>query len=325
VVYWNAGHGWASFVFQGGRALGGSGLRFDTLVAALVGPALYLFPWIWYRLVSLLLGRGRKLLAAETPAAERFLVTQAVLPLGVFLAVAVTRPVLPHWTLVGFLPLFPMLGRTWESLRAADPARFRWRAAALAALPVFAAAVGLFHARTGFFQQGRPGGLGLVAASSDPTADLVGWDDVAAELRRRGLLDRPGTFLFTSSWYHSGQLAFAVRGSRTPVLCYHAWDARSFAFWSDPAEWVGRDGVLVVLNGHPGEPDCFRPWFRRIEPLGGFEVRRRGAPVRRVDLYLCARQTSTFPFDDLGRNVDKSRRGGDAARRVASGSADAVR
>jgi hypothetical protein len=148
-------------------------------------------------------------------------------------------------------------------------------------------------------QEGGRGRLGLLRVSRDPTVDLYGWDQVADELKRRGLLERPGTFLFTSSWYHSGQLAFAIRGSTTPVLCYNSWDARSFAFWSRSSDWIGDDGILVSLNHHAAEPHCFDRWFRRIEPIGDFAIVRAGAPVRRVRLYRCERQRYAFPFDAL--------------------------
>ena len=303
VIGWNAAHGWASFAFQGGRAIGSAGFRPGSLLAALLLPAVYLLPWVWLRLVIVLVGRGRRFFDPRTPAADRFLLCQSVLPLGTFLAVACTRPVLPHWTLVGFLPLFPMAGRAWARELAANPVGLRRRLAVYAVLPVVLAAAAVFQARTGFFQKGRPGGLGLLALAQDPTADLVGWDTIADELRRRGLVDRPGTFLFTPSWYQSGQLAFAARGTGTPVLCYHPWDARSFAFWSRPGDWVGRDGILVEIGDDPNEPGRFRRWFTRIEPLGGFEVDRAGAAVRKVRLYRCVDQTRAFPFDDLGRTV----------------------
>jgi hypothetical protein len=317
VIGWNAAHGWVSFLFQGGRAVGTSGFRPEFLLAALLLPALYLFPWIWLRLVTVLIGRGRRALGAGAPASDRFLLCQSVLPLATFLAVACTRPVLPHWTLVGFLPLFPMAGQALERSLEADPAGVRRRLTALAVLPLLAASMALVQARTGFFQKGRPGGLGLVTALQDPTADMVGWDALAAELKRRGLLDRPDTFLFTSSWYQSGQIAFATKGSRTPVLCYHAWDARSFAFWSKPGEWVGRDGILLEIGETSNDPQRFDHWFTRIEPIGGFEVDRAGAPLRKVRLYRCVNQTLAFPFDDLGRTIRPQN--APRLRRVAAG------
>ncbi len=303
VIGWNATHGWASFAFQGGRALGSARFRPDTLLAALIFPALYLFPWIWFRLVSVLIGRGRQSLDPNTPPADRFLLSQSVLPLGTFLLVACTRPVLPHWTLVGFVPLFPMAGQVWARAFSTDPVRCRRRMALAAAMPVALAMLWVFQANTGFFQKGRSGGLGVVDALHDPTIEMTGWDTIAAELRRRGLLDRPDSFLFTSSWYKSGQLAFATRDSKTPVLCYHPWDARSFAFWSDPEECVGRDGILLVTSENTGEPERYDRWFTRIESLGEFAVERAGAPLRKVKLYRCVRQTTAFPFDDLGRTI----------------------
>jgi hypothetical protein len=298
VILWNATHGWASFAFQGGRALGEWRLQPASLAVSLVGPALYLLPWIWAWLVICFIRETR---AAIAGTGDRLLLCEAIVPLATFSALACVKPLLPHWTLVGYLSLFPLVGRDWAVACEAAPRLFRRRVALMAAVPVAVALVAIVEARTGLLQQGRPGGVGLLTASHDPTAEMTGWDQVAAELKRRGLLDQPGTFLFTSFWFHSGQLAFATRDSSTPVLCYNLrGDARSFAFWSDPVNWVGHDAVLVAFNDHPGEPQCFRHWFARIEPIGSFEVTRAGAAIRKVDLYRCVRQSAVFPFDHLG-------------------------
>jgi len=305
VIIWNASHGWVSFLFQAGRAVGESRFRPETLLGAIFLPALYLFPWLWVQLVGLLFGGSRRVLRGSATAADKFLLTQALLPMATFLAVACKRAVLPHWTLVGFLPLLPMLGEYWSRSFETNPSRFRRRAVVLALFPVLAAIGVLFQAKTGFFQKGRPGGLGVVAASGDPTLDMVGWDEVAEELRKRGLIDNPETFVFTCRWYQSGHLGFSLRESKTPVLCYHAWDARSFAFWSKPEEWVGRDGIFVLVNGLPNEQNQFAKWFQSIEPIGEFDVVRAGAPIRNVRLFRCVRQRFAFPFDDLGTKIQR--------------------
>ena len=307
VVVWNASHNWASFAFQSGRAIGGGGFRPESLLAAIFLPGLYLLPWIWVGLLWVLLRKARRFRSPDTRPEERFLLCEVVVPLGLFLAVACTRPVLPHWTLVGFLPLFPILGDAFATAYDANRPRWFKRAAILAGLPVIVASFMVIETRTGILQKGRPGGLGLVQANRDPTSDLIGWETVAGELKRRGLLDKPDTFLFTSTWYHSGQLDFSTRESSTPVLCYHPWDARSFAFWSKPSEWVGRDGILVSVNNRPGEPECFRKWFKRIEPIATFEIDRHGAPIRKVRLYQCLSQIKPFPFDDLGATLAPKR------------------
>jgi hypothetical protein len=168
--------------------------------------------------------------------------------------------------------------------------------AVVAALPVVLAGLLAEQARTGLFQRGGRGALGLVAPAGDPTFEAFGWDQVARELDRRGLLGRPDTFLFTGHWYLSAQLAFAIR-DETPVLCYSGHDARGFAYWSDPERWVGRDGILVALDDRSTEPACFDRWFARIEPIGRFPLVRSGAPVRQVRLFRCTRQVRAFPFD----------------------------
>ena len=307
VLAWNASHGWASFAFQGGRAMARIGFRPDTLAAAIGGQAAYLFPWIWAMLVVLLIRRGRDFYRGAS-VVERFLLCQAAAPLAAFTAVACIRPVLPHWTLVGYLSLFPLLGRSWEARYSAAPARMRRRLTVVAAVPLAIMALMVAEYRTGMLQR-----VGLTA-KVDPTVDLYGWDQVAAELGRRGLLDAPDTFLFTRNWFTSGQLAFATRASGVPVLCYNHKDARSFAFWSRPEDWVGRDGILVSVNDVGYEPECYGRFFERIEPIGRFEVTRGGGVVRQVRLFRCVRQVVAFPFRP--GEPDPSR------ARVASGAAE---
>lgn len=296
VIWWNATHGWASFAFQGGRAVGDWQFHPEALAGAVVGQACYMFPWIWGALVLVLIRHARGFRTQAGPH-ERFLLCLSVVPLTVFLAVACTRAVLPHWTLVGFLSLFPLLGRAW----ADEPVRSARRVVVLPAVLLLACSLVLVQARTGFLQQGGKNTLGLLKVSRDPTVDGYGWDQVAAELQRRGLLDQPDTFLFTSIWFQSGHVAYATRAHAIPVACYSAGDARSFGFWSRPADWLGKDGVLLSVNGRSAEPHCYDDYFERIEPLGEFEVERAGTPVRKIRLFRCIRQTVPFPFNEPRR------------------------
>jgi hypothetical protein len=289
VIVWNATHGWASFAFQGARAVGNVGFRFDTLAAAIGGQAAYLFPWIWLVLVSLLVKVGRTFPRGAS-VTERFLICQSVVPLVAFTAVACVRPVLPHWTLVGYLSIFPLLGRFWEARFLADPVRTRRKLIIAGVVPIAIAGFLVFEYRTGILQRaGLP-------AKADPTADMYGWDQVSAELGRRGFLNDPNVFLFSRSWFTSGQIAFATRESGVPVLCYNHKDARSFAFWSKPDQWVGKDGILVSVSDISYEPGCYERFFEKIEPIAEFEIRRSGGSIRQVKLYRCVHQRVAFPF-----------------------------
>jgi 4-amino-4-deoxy-L-arabinose transferase-like glycosyltransferase len=315
VLVWNATHGWASFAFQGGRAVSEMMFRPQGVVAALVGQALYLFPWVWvplavvaWRAVCESVRAAHARLAQQAGSSEDgntlnaplFLLSQALLPVSVFLAVSCVRPVLPHWSLVGYLPLMALLGKAWAE--RLGPTTLRRRLAVLAVVPLLVVSVAIVQVRYGLFQKGTHGRLGWLPVSRDPSVDLYGWDEVARELRRRGLVGQSGTFLFTSKWFHSGQLGFALRGE-VPVLCYSPLNPHGFAYWSQPEDWVGRDGVLVVVNHNSVEPAAFDRWFARIEPLGEFAVRRAGNPVRQVRLYRCVRQTQPFPFDIAARRL----------------------
>ena len=55
-------------------------------------------------------GQGLARLVQDHSDHERLWLCLAVVPLGVFTAVACFRPVLPHWGLIGLVSLFPLLG-----------------------------------------------------------------------------------------------------------------------------------------------------------------------------------------------------------------------
>ena len=290
VLYWNATHEWVSFLFQGERAVGGLRFRPLALLAAIGGQAAYLFPWLWWILVTILFSRVRHFYRGAT-VADRFLVCQSILPLMVFTAVACVRPVLPHWTLVAYLSIFPLVGQLWELRWREDPTRTRRRLAVLAAIPALTMGLIVVQYQTGFLNR-----LGL-PAKLDPSADLYGWDQIADEIKRRGLLDQPGTFVFAGTWYLSGQVGFATRRDNVPVLCYNQREPHNFAFWDRPEDFVGRDGILVSIAGTSHEPACFARFFERIDPPIRFDVTRHGQVVRRVRLFRCVRQLAPFSFE----------------------------
>jgi hypothetical protein len=295
VIVWNRSHGWASFAFQGGRALGSSAIRPDRFAVFLLGQAVYLFPWLWVLLLAALFSRSRD--GSGRPQEElpgRFLRYQAVVPLAAFGAVALVQPVLPHWSLVGFLGAFPLLGRAWSRRQQTSPVRVTVRLSVLGTLAIALTGVTVIQAETGLFQQEGCHGLGLVPVARDPTVDFFGWDQVSRALESRGLLDRPELFLFTDRWYHSGQLAFATDG-RIAVACYNRRHAQNFAYWFDPKDWVGRDGIFVGINDCETVVRDLSRSFRHFEPLGTIPILRNGVPIRTVQLYRGIHQTAPFP------------------------------
>jgi 4-amino-4-deoxy-L-arabinose transferase-like glycosyltransferase len=253
------------------------------LLSSVLGPAAYLLPWIWGLLVWALLVRLRRFRSVE--GMDRLAVCLAVVPLTFFAVVSCFRWVLPHWPLIGFTPLYPLLGAAWAGWAAADPRWSRRRLGwMLAAILIFATFI-VVQGRFGVFR--FPG--------KDPLNDMSGWESVAAELDARGLTAAPRTFVFTSSWHDSGQLAFSLR-DRVPVLCYNAGGARGFAFWSKPDEWLGWDGLLVTTSDKPDDLRLVAAFFRRTELVAEFPMTRGGNPFRTVRVYRCVEQVHPFPF-----------------------------
>jgi 4-amino-4-deoxy-L-arabinose transferase-like glycosyltransferase len=282
VLIWNSRHDWASFAFQSARAVG---LQFRPkgLAVMLFGPMALLFPWIWVPLVGILTTRIPRLRTLS--GNDRLLVFLSILPLCLFGVVSCFRPILPHWPLMGFLPLFPLLGATWAERSEREPVAVRrWLIFMFTMLVCIAG---------GFLTQAR---FGLVNFPfRDPCTEISGWESVGTELQARGLIDRPNTFLFTNRWYASGQLAFATR-NRIDVACYNPGDARGFAFWSKPEDWVGKDGVFIDEDSHSDAGVNYKDFFREIQPLPPIQMTRSGRPFRTVKAYLCIDQTRPFPF-----------------------------
>ena len=84
---------------------------------------------------------------------------------------------------------------------------------------------------------------------------------------------------------------------KRPVLCYNIDDPRGFAFWSKPAEWVGRDGILLMIDDEFIPASFYRRWFRDELPLADFWVERGGRPFRHVRAVRFRDQVAAFPFD----------------------------
>ena len=283
VLVWNAQHDWASFAFQSARAVGWQ-FQPGGLAIMVFGPMGFLFPWIWYSFAIVLVTRVPAFRTSS--GVDRLLLCLALLPLGLFTVVSCFRPILPHWPLFGFLPLFPLVGASWAAKSLREPVQVRrWLIFMVTSFLMLASAF-LIQARFGLFK----------VPFRDPCIEISGWDSVGQELISRGLVDRPNTFLFTDHWFDSGQLAFAVR-NRIPVACYRKGDARGFAFWSRPEDWLGQDGVLIDAEERSDLSEEYKKYFREVTPLPPIQMTRGGRPFRTVRAFLCIEQLRPYPFN----------------------------
>jgi 4-amino-4-deoxy-L-arabinose transferase-like glycosyltransferase len=113
VLWWNATNGWISFGFQVGRGTSTYGFGGARLLQLLAGESVYLQPWIAVGLVVALVSVWRR------GGEWRLLPVLALPPILVFNLIPLIGPAgLPHWSMAGWLFLFPALGDVLARARA---------------------------------------------------------------------------------------------------------------------------------------------------------------------------------------------------------------
>ena len=274
VLAWNATHGWASFAFQGGRAMAYK-LNLAGPLLVLAGSALFLLPWIW---AGLMVALGRGLRAGPQAWRSWLLCWLALPPILLFAVVALwSRHVLFHWPVPGYLFLFPLLGGELERFHRLRPVLLRRATVGTAALLVVALLVTVAELRWHW--------LGAVAPGFDPAVQALDWTPLRDELDRRGLLRRPASVIAGSSWWVTGKTDYALGGD-PPVICLNA-DAREYRFVAGPQAYLGQDVLLVGPTLDPAAAATgYGRLFDSIDTLSPALLRFPGRPVVSIPLYL---------------------------------------
>lgn len=250
-ILWNANNGWISFAEQFGKGTsGGFRIRFDLLGQALGGQLGYLTPWVC---VILWVGSLRK-----TAPEERWLLSFFLVPVLAMTLIGLTRGILPHWTMPGYIAAF-VLASGWM---------VRWRRergfitgslvvnALLVTLVILQADLGLFAFRP----------------KADPTLDPAGWRQTLQELERRGELG-PDDVIFAHKWFTAAELAWADRGRHDVVLLGDY--PHNFAWWAPEVAYRGRSGVAVTQARYRMDArERLVPRFAGVEPLEVPPLRR---------------------------------------------------
>jgi len=264
VLVWNHAHHWASFAFQGGRALPAT-FSVARAAAALLGQLLYLLPWI---ALALLLALARAFRHGVRGDPTGLFAVLAAPPILVFLIVSLSSPVLPHWAAIGWLFAFPLLGEGLARLEESQPGSLRESAVATAAVLLGLVFLGTSQAATGWLDRYVP-----ALATHDPTVDFLDWQELEARATALGLRERRLP-VATVSWIDAGKASYALGGG-IPVLCLSD-DPRHFAFMSDVREFAGGEALIVADSARPDWLRRAAPYFSRIETREDVVVRRAG-------------------------------------------------
>ena len=267
VLLWNHAHGWASFAFQGARALPAT-FSVGRAAVALAAQLVYLLPWTAVALLGVLF---RALRAGGSDPPAWLFACLAAGPLAAFSLIGLWTQVLPHWPAIGWLFAFPLLGAEIARLEERRPRAPRRVAAASAAFLVSVVSLVATQAATGWLDRPLP-----ALAASDPTLDFLDWRGLLPvaeelELRQRGMM------VATISWIDAGKVDYALGGT-LPVLCL-SHDPRHFAFMHDSHSLVGRDAFIVATASRVDWLRLAGPYFDRIEPTEDVVLRRAGRPA----------------------------------------------
>jgi 4-amino-4-deoxy-L-arabinose transferase-like glycosyltransferase len=269
VLIWNATHGWASFAFQGDRAMG---FRFRPLMPfqTLAGEALFVLPWFWLPMMIAFVQAFRP----SAPWPHRLLACLAAPPIVAFALISAwsSQRILYHWAAPGYLMLFPLLGNTIA--RRVDRAWMRHMLAGSAALVVAAMLAIACQLQFDWF-----GGALSAAMRGDPTAEGLDWTSLQDDLRARGLLP-PGTLVAAFNWRDAGKIGYAL-GPDAPMLCLNS-DSRQFGMADPLSDHVGRDVLLLLVDPAERASEKAKAWFRTVDTLPPSSVRFDGRVLRTI-------------------------------------------
>lgn len=277
VLIWNGGHGWAGLLFQSDRLAGGASLKPLRIVQSIGEQAIYLSPWIFVPMAILWV---RALTRGPRDARQWFLALLASGPIAFFTAATLVAPGLPHWTMPGWLFVFPLLGLEMARVERTSPRWVLYGTAAAAAVLSSALFVFATDAQDGWLARAVPDRY----AERDPTRDFVGWGEVKTALAERGLMGGDTNAVAALTWYDAGKLNLAL-GRDLPVFCLCV-DPQQFRFLHDPAPYTGHD--FIVASGQTDsrkQNAVLHRWFERVEPLAPVVLHHAGRPVITLSLF----------------------------------------
>ena len=289
VLIWNAGHGWVSFLFQGGRA--GGSLHPVGPILAVIGQAIFLLPWIWAPLVWC------GVVAAYRGPSDRprwLLVCLAAPPILVFTVAALWGNPLFHWAAPGYLMLVPLLGDAIARRRETGRRVRVW----LAGTAAFVAVATVLVATDVRFNW-LSAMVGDLPLRRDPSLDVVDWTSLRTELGSRGLLDSPGLVVAALKWHEAGKVDYAL-GGRVPVICLCS-DARQYGLIANPDDYAGADVLILAPRRSLAQIESqFGDRFDSVELIAPATIMHAERPAMELPLFIGHRLHQSAARDASG-------------------------
>jgi 4-amino-4-deoxy-L-arabinose transferase-like glycosyltransferase len=270
VLAWNANHGWASLLFEAGRAAGNNWHPWGPILA-LGGEALFFVPWIWAGLAWCLWRAVRR---GRSDRRSWLLLCLAMPAMILFEVVSLRARVFYHWAAPGLMFALPLLGdaiaRHWRGSRGLRLLSIFTVAAVPACALLFAADVRF---------NWLPG--------KDVTLAMVDWTNLRYDLAAQGELV-PGTILAAVRWGDAAKIDYAMHGM-VPVICLGD-DPREYGLSSPATNYLGRDILLIAPHATAASLAArFGANFDRIQPRPSITLLHAGVPALTLGVFLGTR------------------------------------
>lgn len=271
VIAWNAAHGWQSFDYQSGRAVG---LRLKPLAPFVIwgGEALFILPWLWLPMMILGITALRR-----GPADRRswLLAMLAVIPVVLFSLVGIwsaTR-ILYHWATPGYLLLLPLLG-DWAS--RLKPRLRNGVALASAALLTVAAVLIAAETSLAFLPD-----LDLIfPPGKSPLLQIIDWTSIRTQIAARN-----ADAVAALRWYDAGKIGYALHGD-LPVTVFGT-APHEFGDTAPARDFLGKTVLLLAM---PGDETAiaaqYAPYFKTLSPAPALTVTFHGAVLLVIPVLL---------------------------------------
>ncbi|MEO0942345.1 MAG: glycosyltransferase family 39 protein [Cyanobacteria bacterium J06642_12] len=293
LLIWNAQHGWASFIFQFGRAASDAPYRLDSLLVTWLLGIAYLFPTVgfpmWWAIaraswVTFPL-RERALGNSDLALRYQFLLCVSLPIIVVFTWMGGYRSILPTWPMPGFWGITLLLGSLTAGWWRRYPRAvwlWLWGSGLTTSVLMLVATL---HIVAGVLQSPSTNALlPLVPVDSDASTELLDIEQI-----RQGIADSPdlsaaldeADFVATGEWFLSGYVAMAIAPLSDVLITCIGPDPRGFAYWDTPDLWQ-ESGLYVATDRFGGLDILPESTVQTVTPVGKIALLRGGEVVEHV-------------------------------------------
>jgi hypothetical protein len=318
ILVWNISHNWASFIFQFRDTSSNSNYQIDRVFWTLSIDLIYLFPTFGIPLLSAVVRAFSQqfrnfnwrqypncnLSNIQWDLEKRRLILWLSVPLIMgSIVLSGYHQNLAGWNMSGYWAATILLAERVSIVRRNSAVRipYRWFFGSISAI-LLLLSIGLSHLNFGTFQSSEKSPiLGLLPIEADRSTQIFDIQQLRQGFVTNSKLNlalRKANFVFTNRYYLGGQIGMAIEPIfHKPITCF-APDLRSFAFWSKPKQWVGKNAIYLSTKTFDVDLDAqnrYPSYFKKITKLGEIPIHRGGEIIQTFSVYQAQNMLKPFP------------------------------